>query len=157
MKCAITTAGLLALIYSVVLAYFFFTKWTRAKFLNKNDGPRGSETNEYHCFIESGIIGNQSYQEDYAPVWINWMHATFICYIILSVMALITIFGAFVKNWLSINGEFCICCGWYYAVVCTIGLTIVRFGEKGRFCVDKAGSTDVRYIGDVSEQLATDG
>ena len=84
------------------------------------------------------------------------MRATWICYSILSVIALIAVIGAWVSAIRPVGGC-CVCCAQIFALVCTIALTVVRFGDKGEFCVEKAGSMDIRYIGDVSEQLASDG
>ena len=109
--------------------------------------------NNYHCYTEKG---RRTAQDDYSYVWAQWMHYTFLCYSIYSVVAVIAIFGAW-KGFLRPIGGCLLCLAQIFALVCTIALTVIRFGEKGEFCVEKAGSTDSEYRGEVSEQLASDG
>ena len=78
------------------------------------------------------------WKEDYAIVWIEWMKLAWICYGILSVIALILMVGAFVVSLKPIGG--CLTCpAQIFAIVVTIGLTIVRFNENGVKCTDEAG------------------
>ena len=137
-RVGIMISGMLALAYSGAFAYFFFQRWSNAMDLTMTEGPLGTTINKYQCITEQGRTGTTVWQEDYAPTWLGWMRATWICYSILSVIALIAIIGAWVSA-LRPAGGCCVCCAQIYALVCTIGLTVVRFGDKGQFCLEHAG------------------
>ena len=129
-KIGVAFAALLSLIYSGLLTYYFYTEQTAAAELEK-DG-------KYTCIYEEKMTGVQKTSTDIAPMWLNWMTTAFICYAILSAIAIFAIIGAFLPA-LRIVAGCCVCCAQIFALVVTIGLTIVRLSDQGEFCVSKAG------------------
>ena len=118
-KICIAIAAALALSYSGALAYFFFAHYTAAEAL------QDKTINEYSC--------NVTGHGEYGPVWIGWMKASFIAYAILSAIALLALIGAFLPSLRGAAGC-CTCCANIFALTCTIGLTVIRFGEAGSDC-----------------------
>ena len=83
------------------------------------------------------------------------MRLAFICYGVLSLIALIAIVGAFLVILKPIGG--CLLCpAQIFAIVVTVGLTIVRFNENGVFCTDEAGAALIKAVR-VSEAVGEDG
>ena len=123
-KICIAIAAALALSYSGALAYFFFAHYTAAEAL------QDKTINEYSC--------NVTGHGEYGPVWIGWMKASFIAYAILSAIALLALIGAFLPSLRGAAGC-CTCCANIFALTCTIGLTVIRFGEAGSECATQAG------------------
>ena len=119
-KIGVAFAALLSLVYSGLLTYYFYTEQTAAAELEK-DG-------KYTCIYETKMTGVQQTNTDIAPMWLNWMTTAFICYAILSAIAIFAIIGAFLPA-LRIVAGCCVCCAQIFALVVTIGLTIVRFSE----------------------------
>ena len=81
------------------------------------------------------------------------MRLAWICYGILSVIAIIAMVGAFLVFLKPIGG--CLLCpAQIFAIVVTFGLTIVRFNENGKNCTDDAGKLQVLRV---SEAVGEDG
>ena len=122
-KICIAIAAALALSYSGALAYFFFAHYTAAEELQ--------DKNEYSCVVTG--------TGEYGGVWIGWMKASFIAYAILSAIALLALVGAFLPALRGAAGC-CTCCANIFALTCTIGLTVIRFGEAGSDCARMAST-----------------
>ena len=116
-KICIAIAAALALSYSGALAYFFFAHYTAAEALQ--------DESKYSCVVTG--------TGEYGGVWIGWMKASFIAYAILSAIALLALIGAFLPSLRGAAGC-CTCCANIFALTCTIGLTVIRFGEAGSDC-----------------------
>ena len=86
----------------------------------------------------------------------DWMTAGFICYAILSVIAIFAILGAFMPALRAVAGC-CTCCAQIFALVVTIGLTVVRFSDPGTYCADNAGEKLPNGNDRVSLEFKTDG
>ena len=83
------------------------------------------------------------------------MRLAFICYGVLSLIALIAIVGAFLVILKPIGG--CLLCpAQIFAIVVTVGLTIVRFNENGVNCTEDANAGIIQRIR-VSEAVGEDG
>ena len=150
-KVCLSLCGLLALSYSGLLCFFFYKHWEQAEQLRKSGDDEG-----YVCMWSVESSGTRQYQEDHAQLWISWMFNGFICYAILSVMALFAVVGAWLVALRPLGGC-CFCCAQIYALVCVIALSVVRWGEKGSFCNDEAGSKTALGQVIVSKELAEDG
>ena len=137
----------LALIYSGILCFFFYKKW--------DDALQMQEDGKYQCVIEIKAKNNPSttQQMDYAEVWIMWMQNGFIVYLLLSIMACLSIVGAAVTM-LRVCAGCCSCCVGVYHTVVLIGLTVVRFNKFGIYCTENTGADATATI---SPQLKEDG
>ena len=100
--------------------------------------------------------GVQNSNTDVAPNWKDWMTTAFICYAILSGIALFALIGAFVPAFRAIAG-FCTCCAQIFSLVVIIGLTAVRFSDSGEYCVMKAGEKLTNGNDRVSMEFKDDG
>ena len=81
------------------------------------------------------------------------MRLASICYAVLSLIAVIAMVGAFLVIFKPIGG--CLLCpAQIFAIVVTVGLTIVRFNENGEKCTEEAGKLQVMRV---SEAVGEDG
>ena len=133
-KVCLMLCGFMALAYSGLLCFFFYKHWEQGEALRKAEGGEG-----YKCMYDVEAGGTRQYQEDYAPMWLKWMMNGFICYAILSVMALFAIVGAWLVQLRPLGGC-CFCCAQIYSLVCVIALSVVRWGDKGDSCFKQAGT-----------------
>ena len=106
--------GLLALIYNIVMAVFFYIQFSAAD-------DAGSE---YLCRFGG---------ENYATIWKSWMTLAFWSFLILAVLGILAIVGAAVPAARCAAGCFG-CCGLTFNLVVVIAVTVVRFNEAGSFC-----------------------
>ena len=143
--------SILALAYSGTIAFLFLSKWNNAISL------REEKEIDYQCPLNAGIKAQGGsidvWKDDYVVVWLHWMRLAWICYGILSVIAIIAMVGAFLVFLKPIGG--CLLCpAQIFAIVVTVGLTIVRFNENGVKCTEEAGKLQVLRV---SEAVGEDG
>ena len=114
--------GMFTLICSAVLAYILCKTWFEAELLAKID--------DYQCILEL-----EPHKEDFSKVWINHIKAAFIGCVILSAIFITAMIGAClpIKRPVGIG---CVCFAQIGALVYAIGLTVIKFGEKGVLCMN---------------------
>ena len=120
-KAGLVISGLLALIYTVVMAIFFYSHYQAA----------GDAGDEYLCINENiSLYKSGESVEDYSGTWIVWMKVAFWNFVILSLLGFISINAAVFPE-IRKYAACCGCMGTCFHLFTIIALTIVRFGQEG--------------------------
>ena len=120
-KAGLSLVALLALIYTIVMAIFFFKHYSAA-----SDAGEG-----YLCINEDiSLYKPGTSVESYSGAWIVWMKVAFWNFVILTLLGILSINGAFFPE-LRKCATFCGCLGTCFHLFTIIALTIVRFNIEG--------------------------
>ena len=129
-KALVAFTAFLSLAYTAILAYFFYSHWSKAEELG----------GEFRC----SVAGKKS---DGSGAWVSWMHLAWVNYLILTVAGAVALVSGFVVVLRGI-AACTLCLAGIFNLVVMIGVTAARYNSKGKACADFAGDLNNLTPGD---------